>query len=293
MSIKQSAWTGMVPVDDTALAVTDTGGPGRPVVYLNGSYAGWRHWRPVIADLGSDHRHITYDERARGKSKRSADYSFEACVRDLDAVLEARDVDRPILVGWSYGAVLAVHWAERNPDRLLGVVAVDGAVPYGITGEEARERIRRMFRQWRLLMPLVRPLGLAARMTADQHAEINIELNEIAAASAPVLDRVTCPVRYVLATGGSLGSDDEEMEQMRASLDSVLARNPNFQVSAKVASNHSKILSKDFRAVADAVRELAVPAATRSAEPCGTASRSAGRRRSPGSRSRGRRCRRS
>ncbi len=29
-------WTGMTPVDDTALAVTDTGGAGTPVVYLNG-----------------------------------------------------------------------------------------------------------------------------------------------------------------------------------------------------------------------------------------------------------------
>ena len=69
MTIKQSAWTGMVPVDDTALYVTDTGGRGRPVVYLNGAYADQSHWRRVIADLGSDYRHITYDERARGKSK--------------------------------------------------------------------------------------------------------------------------------------------------------------------------------------------------------------------------------
>jgi hypothetical protein len=29
----------MVPIDDTALAVTDTGGPGIPVVYLNGHVA--------------------------------------------------------------------------------------------------------------------------------------------------------------------------------------------------------------------------------------------------------------
>ncbi|WP_228834725.1 alpha/beta fold hydrolase [Nocardia abscessus] len=96
-----SAWSGMVPVEDTALAVTDTRGPGRPIVYLNGSYADQSHWRPVIAELGSEFRHITYDERARGKSKRSADYSFEACLRDVDAVLEATGVERPILVGWS------------------------------------------------------------------------------------------------------------------------------------------------------------------------------------------------
>ncbi len=256
MNIKQSAWTGMVPVDDTALFVSDTGGPGRPVVYLNGAYADQSHWRRVIADLGSDYRHITYDERARGKSKRSADYSFEACTRDLDAVLKARGVDRPLLVGWSFGAILGWYWADRSPDRVLGVVTVD-AFPVGLTGEAGRERIRKLFRRMRLLLPIASRLGLAARMTADEHADVNIELNEIAAASVPVLDRVTCPVRFVLATGASLGNQKGEMEQGRATLDPILARNANLKLSAKVASNHSKILRKDFRAVAQAVRETA------------------------------------
>ena len=157
--LRNATWTGMVPVDDTALAVTDTRGPGRPVVYLNGAYADQRPWRRVIAELGTDYRHITYDERARGKSKRSADYSFEACIRDVDAVLEATGVDRPLLVGWSYGATLAVHWADRNPDRVLGVVSVDGAIPYGLTDEEGRERIRKLFRRMRLVLPLARPAG--------------------------------------------------------------------------------------------------------------------------------------
>ncbi|MDE3720867.1 alpha/beta hydrolase [Nocardiopsis sp. N85] len=251
-----SAWSGMVPIEDTALAVTDTGGSGRPVLYLNGAYAGKRHWRPVIDALGTGTRHITYDERARGRSKRSADYSFEACLRDMDAVLDARGVDRPILVGWSYGAALAVHWAERNPDRVSGVVCVDGGIPYGLTGEEGRERIRGLFRRMRWLLPLARPFGLAARMSADRHADVNIEINEVNAAIGPVLDRVSCPVRYVLATGGNLGAGEEEMERLRTALDTVLARNPGIRVSAKVESNHSHILRKDFRAVADAVREL-------------------------------------
>lgn len=75
-------WSGMVPVDDTALAVTDTGGAGTPVVYLNGQFATQGYWRRVIAELGTGWRHITYDERARGRSKRSADYSFEAAAED-------------------------------------------------------------------------------------------------------------------------------------------------------------------------------------------------------------------
>ncbi|UGT66643.1 alpha/beta hydrolase [Nocardia gipuzkoensis] len=258
-SSNASTWTGMVSVDDTALAVTDTGGPGRPVVYLNGAYASQRPWRPVIDELGSDFRHITYDERARGKSKRSADYSFEASLRDVDAVLAARDVQRPLLVGWSYGGILAWHWADRNPDRVAGVVTVDAA-PYGLTGDEGRARIRKLFRRMRLVLPLARPLGLAARMSADQHAEVNIDANEVAAASVPVLERLTCPVRFVLATGDGLGTGGGEMEQVRASLDPVLAHNPNVKVSAKVASNHDKILRKDFRAVAAAVRETVAAA---------------------------------
>lgn len=256
MTNPNSPWTGMISVDDTALAVTDTGGPGRPIVYLNGSYASQRHWRPVIAELGTGGwRHISYDERARGRSKRSADYSFEACLRDLDAVLAARGVERPILVGWSYGGALAVHWADRYPDRVLGVVSADGAMPVGLTGEEGRARIRRLFRRMRWLLPLASRLGLAARMSADQHAEINIEINEISAALVPVLERVSCPVRFVLATGDNLGAEPGEMEQARATLDAVLARNPNLRVSAKVPSNHSHILRKDFRAIAEAVRE--------------------------------------
>ncbi|MFI6165621.1 alpha/beta fold hydrolase [Nocardia sp. NPDC051052] len=252
-----STWTGMVPVDDTALSVTDTRGSGRPVVYLNGSYADRRPWRPVIAELGDGYRHISFDERARGKSRQSADYSFEACLRDIDAVLAATGVDRPILVGWSYGALLAAHWAERNPGRVAGVVSVDGAMPYGLTGEEGRERIRKLFHRMRFLLPVARRLGLAARMSAAEHADINIEANELHAALAPVLDNVTCPMRYVLATGANLGGGADEMEAVRASLEPVLARNPNIQVSAKVASNHSHVLRKDFRAIAAAVREIA------------------------------------
>jgi pimeloyl-ACP methyl ester carboxylesterase len=217
MKIEQSASTGTVPVDDTALYVTDTGGPGRPVVYLNGAYADQSHWRRVIADLGSDYRHITYDERARGKSERSGDYSFDA-------------------------------------------------FPVGVTGEEGRERIRKLFRRMRLLFPIAARLGLAARMTADQHADVNIELNEIAAASVLVLDRLTCPVRFVLATGKSLGTRDGEMEQGRTTLDPVLARNPSLKVSTKVASNHSNILRNDSPAVAQAVRETAAAYDRKSAE---------------------------
>jgi len=150
-----------------------------------------------------------------------------------------------------------VHWASRYPDRTLGVVSVDGAYPFAWIDDAARERIRKLFHRLGWMFPVASRLGLAARFSAEQHAEINIEINEISGALGPVLDRVTVPVRYVVGLGAHLGAGAEEMERVRATLDPVLARNPNIRVSATIASNHSNILRKDFRAVAQAVREVA------------------------------------
>jgi pimeloyl-ACP methyl ester carboxylesterase len=257
-------WTGMVPVEDTALAVTDTGGTGIPVVYLNGQFATQGYWRRTIAELGTGFRHITYDERARGrKSLRSADYSFEAAVRDVDAILAARGVERAVVVGWSYGAVVAAHWADRNPDRTLGLVLVDGAFPYDWIDEAMKQRIRKMFKQMSWFMVPMRVTGITPRMNAAQQAESNIELGELSRTSelGPVLDRLAVQTRYVVASGTSLGSKGDEQEVIRTSLDGVTARNPNIKVSAKVASNHGALLKKDAPAIAEAVRDVAGPSA--------------------------------
>lgn len=254
-----STWSGMVPVDDTALAVTDTGGTGIPVVYLNGQFATQGYWRRVIAELGTDWRHITYDERARGKSNRSADYSFEAAVRDVDAVLAARGVDRALLIGWSYGAVVAAHWAHRHPERTIGAVMVDGAFPHDWLDDAMEKRIRKMFRRMGWFLPLMRPTGLTPRMTADQQADSNIELGKLSRERelGPVLDALAVPTRYVVASGTSLGSRGDEQEQIRAGLDAVTTRNPNVRIHAKVTSNHGALLKKDFRVIAGAVRDVA------------------------------------
>jgi pimeloyl-ACP methyl ester carboxylesterase len=254
-----SNWTGMVPVDDTALAVTDTGGGGIPVIYCNGQFATQGYWRRVIADLGAGFRHITYDERARGKSKTSRDYSFAAAVRDVDVVLDARGVDRALVVGWSYGAFVAAHWASRNPQRAMGAVLVEGAEPYDWLTAEVEQRIRKLFKRMRLITVLLRPTGLTPRMTAEQQAESNIELGRISRESelGPVIDSITVPTRYVLGSGTSFGSKGDEQERIRASLAAVVERNPNIQIYAKVPSNHGAILKKDAPAIAAAVREVA------------------------------------
>lgn len=141
---------------------------------------------------------------------------------------------------------------------------VDGGYPWDYLAtvdngdrEAGREHIRRLFRKMRWAMPVARMLGMAARMTASQAADVNIELNEIVADGDPLFDLVTFPMRFIVASGSAMGATEEGHNAMRATLDPVLARNPNVTVSAKVASNHTGVVRKDFRAIAAAVREIA------------------------------------
>lgn len=68
--------------------------------------------------------------------ERSADYSFEACIRYGWRPRGRGGVDRPLLVGWSYRRP-GVALGRPNPDRAVGVVCVD-ASPVGLSGETGR-----------------------------------------------------------------------------------------------------------------------------------------------------------
>jgi pimeloyl-ACP methyl ester carboxylesterase/DNA-binding winged helix-turn-helix (wHTH) protein len=87
----------------------------------------WRHW---LAELSRRYRLLRYDERGCGLSDwEVADLSFEAWVRDLEAVVDAAGLDRFPLLGISQGGPVAVAYAVRHPERvtclvLLGSFAV-------------------------------------------------------------------------------------------------------------------------------------------------------------------------
>jgi hypothetical protein len=61
-------------------------------------------------------------------------------------------------------------------------------------------------------LPLLRPTGLAPRMTAGQQAESNIEVGVLSRERelGPVLDEIAVPTRFVVASGTSLGSRGDE-----------------------------------------------------------------------------------
>lgn len=108
-------------------------GDGPPLVkaanWLNHLEYDWKSpvWRHLMREMSLRHRFVRYDERGNGLSDWAvADISFEAFVRDLEAVVDAADVDRFALLGISQGCAVSIAYAVRHPERVTRLILHGG-----------------------------------------------------------------------------------------------------------------------------------------------------------------------
>jgi pimeloyl-ACP methyl ester carboxylesterase len=74
-------------------------------------------------------RVVTYDARGHGQStKPSSGYGFDSIVADARAVIRAVALRQPIVIGHSWGAMVALELAARHPRVVGGAVLVDGGI---------------------------------------------------------------------------------------------------------------------------------------------------------------------
>jgi pimeloyl-ACP methyl ester carboxylesterase len=112
-----------------ALQADQQGQGAVTVVFESGFGQGASVWKDTIADLGADCTCIAYARAGLGKSGTDgAPKTIEQHLQDLAAVMDKLAPDRKVvLVGHSYGGLLATEFARRYPQRLLGLVLVDPA----------------------------------------------------------------------------------------------------------------------------------------------------------------------
>jgi pimeloyl-ACP methyl ester carboxylesterase len=107
-------------------------GEGPDVVLVHALTSNLAVWlaTPLVYSLAEQFRVTVYDLRGHGQSEvRPAGYTSENMARDLDGLLEQLHIDRPILVGHSFGGVVGLHAAALYPDRLAGVIVSDPYLP--------------------------------------------------------------------------------------------------------------------------------------------------------------------
>jgi pimeloyl-ACP methyl ester carboxylesterase len=80
----------------------------------------WQHWLEALA---SRYTLIRYDERACGLSDWDVgDISFDAWVRDLEALVDHLDLERFRLLALSQAGAVAIAYAARHPERLSHLI---------------------------------------------------------------------------------------------------------------------------------------------------------------------------
>ena len=80
----------------------------------------WRHWLAALAD---HHRFVRYDERGCGLSDWDIDdFSVDAWVSDLEAVVDGLGLERFPLLGISQGGAVAIAYAVRHPEKVSHLV---------------------------------------------------------------------------------------------------------------------------------------------------------------------------
>ena len=115
-------------------------GSGPPLAMLHGlllgSMATW-YFGPA-ARLARTHRVLLFDQRGHGRSARPPDgYDLETMTDDL-ACLLANFTHEPVtLVGHSWGALVALRLAIREPDRVRRLALVEAPLPPSRQGDLA------------------------------------------------------------------------------------------------------------------------------------------------------------
>jgi pimeloyl-ACP methyl ester carboxylesterase len=115
-------------------------GPGTPaLVFVHGWSCNQSHWKEQVSYFSQRYTVVTIDLAGHGNSGRNRDdWTMAAFGEDITAVVAELGLDQVILLGHSMGGPVIVEAAHRMPDRIIGLVSVDG---FGFDLERTPEEV--------------------------------------------------------------------------------------------------------------------------------------------------------
>jgi pimeloyl-ACP methyl ester carboxylesterase len=110
---------------------------GRPILFVHGWSQNHLCWaRQYESALADEFRLVAFDLRGHGMSEAPLEAEHHTdgglWADDVAAIVDELRLDRPVLVGWSYGAfVISDYVRARGQGRIGAVAFVEGAVKLG------------------------------------------------------------------------------------------------------------------------------------------------------------------
>jgi len=111
-----------VQVGDVAVAVQEHG-DGEPLLVINGTTQSLGFWTDLATAWAGAHRVITYDLRGMGGSERGdGPFGVASLAVDARELLDALEVERAHVLGYSLGSAIAQELALLAPERVSSLV---------------------------------------------------------------------------------------------------------------------------------------------------------------------------
>lgn len=114
--------------DGVSISAQEWGNPDGPeILFIHGFSQSHLSWsRQAGGELAKSFRMITYDIRGHGGSEKPLDAVFyrdhKRWAAELNAVIQAAKLKKPVLVGWSYGSrIIAEYLMEYGDNAIAGI----------------------------------------------------------------------------------------------------------------------------------------------------------------------------
>ena len=153
-------------------------------------------WKHLPGDLAAEFDVVTYDIRGAGGSERvPGPYSLDDFVADLRGLVEELGLERPALVGHSFGGSIALAYAARYPGEAAAVVSAGGPVVLPEAGQQGmRDRAETVEAQGMgAVAETVATNGMAPSFR-EAHPDKFREYVHVLAANDPASYAATCRV---------------------------------------------------------------------------------------------------
>ena len=135
-------------------------GEGSPVILLHGNRED-HHIFDVLSDtMSRDHTVYAMDSRGHGESATPKEYHYADMAEDVINLIEGLDIEKPYLLGFSDGGIVALLTAIKRSNLLSGIVCCGANLsPAGIHHRDLRT-FKKEYKQSgdpRMLMMLQEP----------------------------------------------------------------------------------------------------------------------------------------
>ncbi len=132
-----------INVGDAELYVEEEG-KGTPLVLINGGPGGTHHYfHPWFSKAKKYARVIYYDQRGCGLSDfepGEEGYSVHQAVEDLDAIRKALEIEKWVVLGYSYGGFLAQFYTVNHPENVAGLILLGSSTGMHVDTGKSRQR---------------------------------------------------------------------------------------------------------------------------------------------------------